>query len=660
MRRIALIPAVAAVVTAVFTGITVWLGPEPVVRTHSVMLNVPSYALSEPVDRFVLAGWWAIAIVMALGVGWGLRRGRRARIRPARGAAPQWVVAALGVVASGVIVTSLLWGTDETGMWPGISTLGLMLGAAFALFVFRMWSLPRWFAVAASVVVIGLVLSFALPTLLQTPGAVRDAGDFQYTSDEIAAVAAGRFPLSDYVPQYSVLLGFPVAPLLKLLGARAVYGVVAWLLLLQVVALAVAVVLPTLVGGWRMLAPAVVVAVVPTLSGLPTAYFAAIPLRVVLPALCILAAFLTLRHRRPLTRRLGARVACLGVALGLTVLNNPDFGGPAALAVLVVTVIVIPTLRGKALAAGVLLAGSALSFVLYAVVGVSTGHPVHWSQWLIFQKAFGVEGFNAVAMKPFGLHIAFVTLFISAAVTGFALLIRYRDDGSRFGYQQGLLLALVGGWSLLALPYFSGRSMVPTLVAGYSYMAGMVVGALLPLLRAGARALRARPGHGSMEVAVSLCLGALAVAGAASTLLLVYLPSHNYAVVASVPPGRLQILVQLTGRLQALRDQSADDLEMLMAEGRVEQALDMASLTGLASGVPSGSLATHGVYFDLSPVFTDLQCTLPWDEGVDYLLVTDVTAAAFERQPSCAAHFDFSQQRVYPVADATLVMLPRR
>lgn len=659
MRRIALIPAVAAVVTAAFTGITVWLGPEPVVRTHSVMLNVPSYALSEPVDRFVLAGWWAIAIVMALGVGWGLRRGRRARARPARGAVPQWAVAALGVVASGVIVTSLLW-QDETGLWPGISTLGLMLGAAFALCVFRFWSLPRWFGVAVSVAVVGLVLSYALPVLLQTPGTIRSPIDFQYTSDEIAAVAAGRFPLSDYVPQYSVLLGFPVAPLLTLLGARAVYGVVAWLLLLQVVALAVSVVLPALVGGWRMLAPAVALAVVPTLSGLPTAYFAAIPLRVVLPALCILAAFLTLRHRRPLTRRLGARVTWLGVALGLTVLNNPDFGGPAAATVLVVTVIAVPGLRQKAVAASALIVGSLVPFGLYTAAGAVSGHPVHWSQWLIFQKAFGAEGFNSVAMKPFGLHIAFVTLFISAAVTGYALLIRYRGGGSRFGYQQGLLLALVGGWSLLAMPYFSGRSMAPTLVAGYAYMVGMTVAAFLPLLRTSVRALWARPGHGSVELAVALSTGSLAVAGAASTLLLVNLPSHNYALVASVPPGRLQDLVQLTGRLQALRDQSADDLETLIGDGRVEQALDMASLTGLATGVRSGSLATHSDYFDLSPVFTDLQCTLPWDEGVDYLLVTDVTAAAFERQPSCAAHFDFSQQRVYPVADATLVMLPRR
>ena len=660
MRRIALVPAVAALLTAVFTAFAVWFGPKPTVLLHSSILNDPSLALAEPTDRAILIGWWAIAIIMALAAGWILRRNRKTSARSTRGGPPAWVVVALGVTSFGLIITSILSGIDKTGLWPGISTLGLFVGFAFALLTFKMWTLPRWLAVASTLAVCGLVLAYALPMLLQTPGALQSPGNFAYTSDEISAVAAGHFPLSDYIPQYSVLLGFPIAPLIQLLGARAIYGVVAWLILLQVIALTVSVILPILVGGWRVLAPVAVVAIVPSLSGGPTAYFAALPMRVVLPSLTILATFLLFRNRQTLTVRYCSRLFVVAVASGLTMLNNPDFGIPAGVAVLVVAFIVIPTVRAKAISVMILALGSSFPFVAYSIAGRLAGHPVDWSQWLVFQKTFGAEGFNAVAMDPFGLHIAFVTLFISASVVGFALMVKYRNSGSRFGYRQGVLLALVGGWSLLSLPYFAGRSMTPTLVTGYSFMGGMVAAAFLPLLRMTLRRLRVSAGQGSLELAVSLGLGALAIAGAASTLMLVRLPSDNFLVVTSAPPGRFEVLLTQTVLIQAVRDSPAgSDLNQLIHEGRVQQAVDMSSLTSFSAGIPSGSVATNPAYFYISPIFTRAQCGLPWAKGIDYLLVLGPTANALEMEPSCGPHFDFAGKRSYTAGGSTFILLPR-
>jgi len=665
MRRIAPVPAVAALVTAAFTGIAVWRGPKPTIRVHSAVLTDPKIALIEPTDRVVLIGWWAIAIVLALATAWILRRSRRPQAHSLRRPPPLWVVATLAVSSVGLMTTSIVWGNDWTKIWPGIGTLALVVGFAFALFTFKMWTFPKWLALASTLAVVAVVLSYALPALLQTPGTLRDPYDFQFVSDELSAVAAGHFPLSDYIPQYSVLLGFPIAPVLHLLAARAIYGVVAWVLILQLVAFTVSVVLPTLVGGWRILAPAMVVAVFPSLSALgygynPTTYFAAIPMRVVLPALAILGAFLVFRHPRDLTMSHFRRLLLLGVVSGLTMLNNPDFGVPAVIAILVVAFIATPTMRAKAASTTMLLLGAGLPFVAYTIIGRLAGHPVNWSNWLLFQNYFGSEGVGLVAMDPFGLHVAFVTLFISASVIGFALILKYRDSGSRFGYRQGLLLALVGGWSLLSLPYFAGRSLAPTLVSGYSFMVGMVVAAFLPLLRTTVRRLKTSAGPGSLVLIIPLSLGALAIAGAASTFMLARLPSENFAITTSAPPGRFEVLMQQTAVVDGiLKTPAGSDLKRLVDAGQVQQALNMSSLTGLSTGMPSGSVATNPAYFDMSWLFTKAQCSAPWGDGIDYLFVATTTATALEKDPSCAAHFDFAAKRAYTAGDSSFVLLPR-
>lgn len=654
MRRVTLIPAVAAVSTALLTGFIIMIGPE-------------STKVVELTDRLVLLGWWFLAIGMALGGAWIARRGRNDQARKVRNGPPSWLAALLGVGSIGIIASSVTWDHDVTNQWPGITTLWLIVGLLFAWVVFHIWSSSRSLAAASSLIVVGIVFSYALPALLQLPGTIRSAYDFAFTSDELAAVAAGHFPLSDYIPQYSNLLGLPIAPALHLLGARAIYGVVAWLVFLQLVSLAVSVALPTLIGGWKILAPAMVVAVMPVLSTIevaptPTGYFAVTPMRIVLPSLTILFAFLVLRDRRSIRTdgRHFRRLFALGVTAGLTMLNNTDYGIPAALTILVVIVIVSSSARLKVLSVIVYFFGAVAPFAVYSLAGQVFSRPVDWSYWVLFPRVFGVEGFSFTPMDPFGLHIAFVSLFISASVIGFILMVRYRDQGSRFAYQQGLYLAFVGGWSLLSLAYFSGRSYTPVLVTGYAFMAGMVVAAFLPLLRLTFRRLRTSGESVQLDLAVSFGLGVLAIAAAASTFMLAPRPTESFATIASVPPGRFEPLMQQTANLEGVLSSPAGaELRRLVDEGRVEQALPMSSLTGLVTGIRSDSVATNPVYYDISPVFSQIQCARSWADGTDYLLVAREAANSFAQEPLCDSHFDFAHQRSFESGPYTFVLLPR-
>ena len=85
----------------------------------------------------------------------------------------------------------------------------------------------------------------------------------------------------------------------------------------------------------------------------------------------------------------------------------------------------------------------------------------------------------------------------------------------------------------------------------------------------------------------------------------------------------------------------------------------MSSAVALVEGIPSGSIATNPLYFALSPIFTTAQCSATWPATIDYLLVTDDTAAALRANPACTSHFDFAGERSYTSEGHTLVLLPR-
>src|SRR5450759_4130711 len=243
MRRLGIIPALSVIGVALVTIGAHFLGPRPVVRTVSSTLNDPKMGLIEPADRAALIGWWLLAIVLALSVTFWVRRysDRSIRGRRHRGHA---VALILGALAAAVTIVSVTWANDVTELWSGIPLPTLLLGVVVAAGILGLWRAPRPIALAGTVGVAGVALAYVIPALIQIPSGLRDPGNYRFMSDEMVAVAAGRFPLADYIPQYNGLLGFPVAPILHWFPARSELIVLGWLILLPVVALAVAVALP--------------------------------------------------------------------------------------------------------------------------------------------------------------------------------------------------------------------------------------------------------------------------------------------------------------------------------------------------------------------------------------------------------------------------------
>jgi len=655
-RRLGLVPVLSVLGVTVVTVGGLLLGPAATVSTSSSTLYDPAWGLHEPTDRAVMVAWFALAIALAVLFTFGVPAALRSwRI-------PSWVATVAAAAAMTLAITSVTWTIDPTGFWPGISVGVLFGGLIGAILLIAMTLAPASFARVGTLLTAAVAIAYTLPALLQLPSGIRDPFHYRYTSEEIVTVAAGRFPLADYVPQYTNLLPFPIAPVLRWFPGRAELVVVGWLLLLQVVALAVAVALPVLLGGRRYLGPALVVACGPPIMMMTgaissTTYFAVMPIRVVLPAVAILAAYLALRRRPEVVLRRPLRLLSVGVVAGLAALNNPDYGLPALVTVLVVVFLAGRAFAGRCVATAVTAIGAIAVFPAYAAIGAIAGKSVDWSKWLAFQRVFGSEGYSAVAMEPFGPHIAVVALFVSASVLGFVLIWRSRTTGSSFAYRQGLLLALTGGWSLLTLPYFAGTSWASTMIGGYTYSVGLVVAAMLPLLHHSVRVVRAGIARDMTSATIGLTFGGLAVTGTIAAMAFVGAPSDYLNYQRLNLSGRSGVFAGVIATVDAVADAPHnEELRELMDAGVVAQAVDMSNLLELTTGFTSVSIASSPEYFVLGPFFDETLCAAPWPDRAQYLLVDADVADRLEEVPSCGDAFDLSSRQRFSAGDARFAL----
>lgn len=600
----------------------------------------------ELFDKFVIITWILVAAILGVAFIY-LVRPRSPLENKSTGI--QLTMKMLSTISIVVILWSVTWGNDLTNFWAGVSPLNMVIGAVLAVFLVWAHIGSKGMRFALMLGLTGFITAFVLPALLQFPLAIRDPYHFFFTSDELAAVAAGKFPLSDFIPQYSTLLGFPIAPFILLTTKHADLVVTVWILILQLGVFAAA-------GGLAFsatrsrayVASAITLVMVTSVTAMSTGvssstYFQIMPLRIVLPLGTLLVGFWALKMGGSKKINSGIKLLLAGFASGISALNNPDFGIPVVvvLALAVVTVS-LPKFQFVITQLATFATGTIAPFVGYWLIGIITGNPVHWSFLLIFQREFAIENFVSAPMDAFGLHIAVAGLFVIASATGFVMLVRGKGIPKSFQYRAGLALFLAGGWSLLTLAYFSNRSLTPTLISGTAVQAGLVMSLLLPLFVYNIR--MARAGHKGNQVTrgTSMVLAFLGLSVIFTGIFTLEAPSKYLSTTfASVNPTFQDVLAALkqpspylAGEISNVQS-TFSDVGRTREDSSVQQIVLQSNLVALSTGIPSAAISSSTDYLTFFASFRSLQCQAFQKSQANQVIVNEAAYLALSSEPTC-------------------------
>lgn len=647
---------VVAVTVSVVVGtfMAVTLGPAPHLQESASLLSGVE-GLSEPTDKAVLILWLA---VLCAAIGWHAflpRHDGRNSSSPSHTARTR----VLSVFIVGLLlVTTLVSNIDRTEVanWSPLSVTELFVGLFMSTVVY--FAFGRGGAAVRILNVLFLAVSVVYVVLFiwQTPGTVVDFYHFKFTLDEVLAPGAGRIPLGGYVPQYTVLLGFPIAPIAAVFrNAAATIGLL-WIVFLQI--LAICTVLRTLVvNGAHQIAGVLSFVVVAPLvaTGRSTgplifgsSYFAGFPLRHVLPA--ILFAFFVGSQSRPhhptSTQKWNSRRGLLvGLLAGATFLNNPDFGAPAVVAVVVS---IILTEGRQALRSRYLrdfLAGIPAVFVAYWMLLRLFGLTVDPAAWIAFPRIFGMAGFGNMAMTRSGLQTVYVTLFI--VVAAFSLRVFRAASSHALPRLAGTaLFGLVSAtWSVLTLTYFVGRSYTSTLMVGHSFQFGIVCASLVSMIYQ----LRNNEVPGTARAART---GAalLTVAAVATTLV-----GSGILRTPNIPDALHRLRTPSWSTEQQRQAKWIEERVREITQARVVQMMPSPSLVDLTTSLRSVLILNHPVNFEFSGTFRTDQCKELRRADAEYLVTIAVTARWLRSEP-CTRYVQFADKSI-PVSGTNLVLL---
>lgn len=598
--------AFICVVLAVIAGnaIFVVLGPNPTLQTSNLVAQ-DIFGLKERRDDLVLLSWWVSISLIALTL-WILSKpNRRARLLEWYSRFPVWVSYVLGAIALVALAANALLDLDRryTDNFPRFTILELLVGVFVLGVVSLLFVLHNKLI---HVIAVTAILLFAFSAALQSPANLRDYYHSSFSLNEIAVWPTGQFPLSNFFPQYTSLLGLPIAPLARIWPDQFVLIGTTWLVGLQVVSLCIPALLAGRIATWRLTGPVLLATSTLMLSGADrnqlgsvSTFFSSFPIRTFLPtALLVVLVFVAPRQVR--SPRITNSLLVCGALGGTAALNNPDFGIPAFAAGFITLAVAVPTAR-KMRAWVFYLTGALSVFVCYELLGRLYGNPVDWSNYLIFQRIFGQVGYYKESMAVGGLHVLYVSLF------GFGLLFsvvahrRFQRTGQSAIHHVSVFLGFTSLWSLGTLPYFVGRSYTTT-VFGHSYQFSLVSAAIVSYLFVDWQYIR--------ELFTRSALTKLT----ATLLIILFLFPMTLASRFPTP----QVIVANLGRSGAASkeiDRLIDDVNTLTKDldqatrnSHVVQLLVMSNAVELATDINSALVVSYPDYLYFSPLLMQKQC----------------------------------------------------
>jgi len=543
----------------------------------------------------------------------------------ARGAlrTPSWlIVGSLAILAVSVVTLTQVPGIPadlQTSWWLGFGPNVLIISvvAGFTLVFFKV---RNGFIVSRVVWTLGLLvgLVWVLPSFINVPWTY-DVFHAPQVLNDTLALYAGRFPLSDYIPQYSVVLGWPVAVVFPLIDGflgpqhlTIMLSLFLSLLGLASAGLAVYVGFRLLPKASKALAPLLVLPLFVHVSG----SVSATPARLLLP----LVAFALLIGISDQAGKF--RFFSLGVVLGLCLLNNPEIGAVTVLSA--IGGLVVAGVKGRLAHLLYLGIGTAAPVFAYSAYGYITGNPIDLSQIAAYARAFS-GGYYSLPMPTFGTYLLVLMVGAGATILGVV--------ASRFVVRNEDRVAAVGAvfaglFVLGSFAYYVGRSsssgqlqfLLPLTALSIAALVGLVG---IPSFSRGKGESKATSYQQVVRDMLMLSLPAVAIAA------VVQMPALAKSWNALLPNSSV-----LSAPLA-----EAEAVESLTALGETESvssavALNHSNLLFLQTGRASALPFTAITDLQISPVFTRLLCQEIVDQSEGVIVPSDMAGQIVEVCPN--------------------------
>lgn len=440
-----------------------------------------------------------------------------------------------------------------------------------------------------------LAVVWITPSFLNFPW-VYDTFHAPQVLNDALAFYAGRIPLADYIPQYTLVLGLPIGLVFPLLDDAFSPQHLTIILTTYVsslgilsFALAVYVAYRVLPINLRALAPLMVLPLSIHVSG----SLSSAPGRLLFP-LILFALLLDVGARSGVRR-----CFVVGVVAGLAFLNNPEMGGVAIAAAFIALLVQHVPRRWRRI--GIAMLGVGLPLALYALVAFLLERPVQVAQIAAYARAF-TDGYYALPMPMIGTYLLILMTGVAAVTVG---VFSARGERQLVASPASTAGIYAGVFTLGTFAYYVGRSsssgQLQFLLPFTALAIVAIVGTVgLPCFGNENDEYSERPWRQASIGLVVLFLPAFAIAAA------IQVPGLSKTW-ASLNPAPAVFADPLVER-EAVRQLASLKATLPESNETLSVALNHSNLIALQTGMPSGLPYTAITDFRIGPAFKDMLC----------------------------------------------------
>jgi hypothetical protein len=377
---------------------------------------------------------------------------------------------ALAVLASCALVLGIeaIERPQTIGYWQGFGNVVALATVILVLLfatILRPARFPTWIRIALA----AIVSACALFDLL---GAVRTVDYFPFTGNNLNQVndmlgpVAGKIPDVTFIPEYTALYGWLIAPFKNVLSPLGLVGAIAIILtVFSFAALALAVwVVSRIFGSYRfVLAIAFVVPITLVTSHLVgdsssiVSFAQELPIRLFAGFLIAAVGLTDLANLYRGTLR-PWHLVITGVVCGVVTWNSQDFG-LAATAIYGLMILCGAASSTRVRALGLWLVGLLVGIASYPLILLATGSRLNLGYVGFFVKSAGSLGPAPIQVPGPVLIVA--PVIICSAAAGWALMwFRHRQEAVQDPLldRATITLTFVGSWGTIGLLYYVNRA----------------------------------------------------------------------------------------------------------------------------------------------------------------------------------------------------------